>query len=173
MGLLSCVLPYSLSFTQQIPMSSGATTQRGEEGAGEVLGDVMAIAVAWDRSSKVLFRTSCRSSEMPKLKLALGCLLAITVFSPSETRAQQLTTYCSQTQSDDCIQVDSYGFWWVQDQDDFRLPARKTSKKLPIRVIGKTKIVRLDNTYYCTHSSMQVSRSYLKCSADGWVFKSN
>jgi hypothetical protein len=55
MGLLSCVLPYSLPFTQQIPMSSGATTQRGEEGAGEVLGDVMAIAVAWDRSSKVLF----------------------------------------------------------------------------------------------------------------------
>jgi hypothetical protein len=130
---------------------------------------VVALGVAWDKSSKLLF-ISPKSSEMLKLQRTIGFLLAITPFSPSQTFAQQLTTYCSHTQSDDCIQVDTSGFWWDNEPG---LPAKKTSKKLPIKVIGKTKIVRLDNTYYCTHSSMQVSRSYLKCSADGWVFKLN
>jgi hypothetical protein len=130
----------------------------------------MAMAVAWDRSGKVLLRSRCSSSEMPKLKWVVGYLLSITVFSPSEMRAQQLTTYCSQTQSDDCIQVDTNGFWWDKEPG---LPATKTSKKLPIRVVGKTKVVRLDSNYYCTHSSMQVSRSYVTCSENGWVFQSN
>jgi hypothetical protein len=97
-------------------------------------------------------------------------LVAATTLAPSQIRAQQLTAYCSQTQSDDCILVDSSGFWWDKEPG---LPARNTARKLAIRVVGKTKIVGLDNTYYCTDSSMQVSRSYVKCSANGWVFQLN
>ncbi len=103
-------------------------------------------------------------------KTALSLLAAIAAYAPIDTHAQQLSTYCSQTQSDDCIQVDSNGFWWDSEPGT---PAKKTSRKLPIKVVGKTRIVRLDNTYFCTHSSMQVSRSYLTCSANGWIFKLN
>ena len=103
-------------------------------------------------------------------KIVLAFLTTVTTFSPSQTRAQQLITYCRQTQSDDCIQVDSSGFWWDKEPG---LPARKTSRKLPVNIFGKTRVVRFDNTYYCTHSSMQVSRSYVTCSAKGWVFQAN
>jgi len=100
--------------------------------------------------------------------IVLTILLA--AFQPGVTYADNLRSYCSHTQSDDCIQIDDNGFWWDSEPG---LPAKKTNKRLSIKKVGKTRIARLDGTYYCTHSSMQVSKSYLKCSISGWTFSAN
>lgn len=101
---------------------------------------------------------------------ALAPFFVSIILAPSQINAQQLQTYCSWTQSDDCIQVDSHGYWWDKE---LGLPARKTSTKLSIKVVGKTRIVKLHETYYCTKSSIQVHESYLACGPNGWLFKLN
>ena len=82
-----------------------------------------------------------------------------------------LQSYCAFTQSDDCIFVDSHGYWWYSEPS--LKPVYTRMKKLPKKVVGSTKIVRLENQFYCTHNSRQIKASYLACNANGWTFQQN
>ena len=80
-------------------------------------------------------------------------------------------TYWAVTQGGDAITVDSNGYWW--DLESRRGPSVYTKMhKLPVKIVGKTKIVRHGDTFYCTKGQLS-SRSYLYCTANGWVFDSN
>ena len=80
-------------------------------------------------------------------------------------------TYWRITQGGGAIIVDPSGYWW--DMEVRRGPSIYTKMhKLPIKIVGKTKIVRLGDKFYCTKGQWS-SRSYLYCTANGWVFDNN
>ena len=67
------------------------------------------------------------------------------------------------------IIVDSNGYWWDREMG---IPKFTKKHKLPIKIVGKTKVVRLGDTFYCTKCQW-ASRSYLSCTANGWMFNNN
>lgn len=105
------------------------------------------------------------------IKALPGVLLAASLLGMVPVRSEtpgHLEYYCAYTQSDDCIFVDSNGYWW--DSEPSLRPVYKKMKKLPIKIVEKTKVVQLGNRFFCTKTNMQTRRSYLECSSNGWVF---
>ena len=104
------------------------------------------------------------------VKALSGVLLAAPLLDMVPVRSEtpgDLEYYCANTQSDHCIFIDSNGYWWDSEPPK---PVYKKMKKLPMKIVGKTKVVQLDNRFFCTKANMQTRRSYLECSSNGWVF---
>lgn len=75
-------------------------------------------------------------------------------------------TFCTLTQSDDCITVDSRGFWW--DSEPSLKPKWIKMNSLPIKTTKTGKVAQLGGIFYCSNQPNR--RGYLKCTPNGWRY---
>ena len=121
---------------------------------------------------------SCMKSNLCTDVLKAAFVLSVASFSfealPVRAAAEPPAgseTYWMVTQGGPAITVDPNGYWWLPDDPGFQRNFTRM-QKLSIKIVGKTKVVRLEDIFYCTKGQWS-SRSYLYCTANGWVFDNN
>jgi len=79
---------------------------------------------------------------------------------------EDFESFCAQTQSDDCITIDSNGFWW--DSEPSLKPVWTKMKALSVITTSNSKVVKLGDRFFC--SKRNSGKGYLRCTIRGWQY---
>ena len=101
---------------------------------------------------------------MNRIALSLIAIPAATLMAftgNADADQQKYASFCSATQTDDCIGISRSG--QVFDFYDRKVIGKAVILKTPNGVVG-----RFGKGYFCGKSDSRISKSYLVCTSNGW-----